>query len=774
MSDPHSAKPQPGAAGGWGALKASAEAMVSAGNPVEAAKTLLSVNQPEGFDCPGCAWGDPKHTSSFEFCENGVKAVSWEATAKRCTPAVFAAHSVSWLNAQDDHTLEAFGRLTHPMVYDAASDHYRPIAWDDAFAVIAQELNALASPDEALFYTSGRTSNEAAFLWQLFVREFGTNNLPDCSNMCHEASGVALKESIGIGKGTILLEDMQLADAIFIFGQNPGTNHPRMLGDLREAARRGAKIVAVNPLKERGLLRFAHPKSPADMIVNGLTGGGQELTHLYLQPHVGGDLAFLKGMMKLIIEADAAARAAGRPAVIDHEFLAAHTLGFEALAADLAAESWDAILRHSGLTRSEIEHAAAIYMNAKSVICTWAMGLTQHVGAVETIQHIVNLLLLRGNIGRPGTGPCPVRGHSNVQGDRTMGITELPSAAFLDTLERVFGFTAPRQPGVNTVEAIKAMHEGRAKVLLAMGGNLAAAAPDSSLTWAAMQGLNLTVHVSTKLNRSHLVHGRRALILPALGRTEIDVQKTGTQAITVEDSMSMVHASQGMNHPASDMLRSEPWIVSGIALATRPNSAVPWARFRDDYRFIREKIEAVFADFEDFNTRIMRAGGFHLGNSARDRVWSTATGKANFTTAALPAETTLEAAVRTHGPAAFILTTFRAHDQYNTTVYARNDRYRGIRGTRSVVFMHPEDIAGLKLAPEQRVTLSTIADDGRTRTLGGLLPIAHDMPRGCVGAYFPEANILVPLQSHGPRSGTPSSKAVPVTVTADAATASEH
>ncbi len=754
----------PPAAGGWPALVASAEPMAAGGNPLTAAKTLLSVNQPEGFDCPGCAWGDPKHTSSFEFCENGVKAVSWEATAKRCTPEVFARHSVSWMMAQDDHTLEAFGRLTHPMLYDAASDHYLPIAWDEAFKIIGEELNALGHPDEALFYTSGRTSNEAAFLWQLFVREFGTNNLPDCSNMCHEASGVALKESIGIGKGTILLEDMQLADAIFIFGQNPGTNHPRMLGDLREAAKRGAKIVTVNPLKERGLLKFAHPKSPADMVVNGLSGGGVELTHLYLQLQVGGDLAFLRGMMKLIFEADRAAQATGKPRVLDVDFIAAHTHGIEALEADLATESWDRIVAQSGLTRGEIEHAAAIYMQAERVICTWAMGLTQHVGAVETIQNIINLLLLRGNIGRPGTGPCPVRGHSNVQGDRTMGITELPSAAFLDTLERVFGFRAPRQPGVNTVEAIAAMRDGKAKALLAMGGNLAAAAPDSALTWAAMRGLNLTVHVSTKLNRSHLVHGKRALILPALGRTEMDVQKTGKQAITVEDSMSMVHSSSGMNHPASKMLRSEPWIVAGIAMATLPNSRVPWADLRDDYRLIRDRIEAVFADFENFNTRIMRAGGFHLENSAKERRWNTATGKANFIPASLPALTQREAAQARAAQPVYTLTTFRAHDQYNTTVYSRNDRYRGIKGHRRVVFMHADDIAALALPDGARVDLATVSDDGAARVLQGLLPVPHDMPRGCVGAYFPEANVLVPLALHGPRSGTPSSKAVPVTI----------
>ncbi|MDX2224918.1 MAG: FdhF/YdeP family oxidoreductase [Rhodospirillaceae bacterium] len=758
-------KPFTGAAGGWAALAASARHLVRAGNPVTGAKSLRAVNQPEGFDCPGCAWGDPKHTSSFEFCENGVKAVAWEATAKRCGPEVFARHSVAWLAEQDEHTLEGFGRLTHPMVYDPGTDHYVPIVWDDTFALIGRELNALADPNMAAFYTSGRTSNEAAFLWQLFVREFGTNNLPDCSNMCHEASGVALKESIGIGKGTILLEDIQRADAIFIFGQNPGTNHPRMLGDLKAAAERGAKIVTVNPLRERGLERFVDPKDPAAMIGDALGRGGAPLTHLYLQVQVGGDLAFLKGMMKAVFDRDAAARAGGRTPVLDDAFIAEHTHGFAALKDDVNRESWDRIQHLSGLSRTAIEAAADIYCAAHSVICTWAMGLTQHVMGVETIQQIINLLLLRGNIGRPGTGPCPVRGHSNVQGDRTMGITELPRPEFLDSLQRVFGFAPPRAPGVNTVEAIQAMHEGRIKALLAMGGNFAAATPDSGLTWAALRRLNLTVHVSTKLNRSHVVHGRHALILPALGRTEIDVQKTGRQAITVEDSMSMVHASQGINRPASAQLRSEPWIVAGIALAALPRSAVPWAALRDDYRLIRDKIEAVFADFESFNSRIMRAGGFHLGNAARERRWDTATGKANFLVATLPAETARERAQRLTAAKVYTLTTMRAHDQYNTTVYARDDRYRGVKGRRRVVFMNAADMAEAGLAPETQVRLSTVAADGRARTADSFAVVPYDIPRGCIGAYFPETNVLVPLGLHGPRSGTPSNKDIPVTIT---------
>ncbi|MSQ86128.1 MAG: FdhF/YdeP family oxidoreductase [Alphaproteobacteria bacterium] len=753
-------------AGGWAALKSSAEHLISAGNPLTGVKSLLNVNQPEGFDCPGCAWGDPKHTSSFEFCESGVKAVSWEATSKRCTPEVMDAHTVTWLAEQDDCTLESLGRLTHPMIYDAPSDTYKAIDWDEAFAVVGRELRALDHPDQALFYTSGRTSNEAAFLWQLFVREFGTNNLPDCSNMCHEASGVALGESIGIGKGTILLEDMKRADAIFIFGQNPGTNHPRMLGDLKKAARRGAKIVTVNPLRERGLERFADPKNPIDMVGNAMGGEGTTLTSLYLQIQVGGDLALLKGMMKVIIAADETARAAGGKPVLDDAFIATHTYGLDALIADLKAEPWERILAQSGVSRDEIARAADIYINAGRVICTWAMGLTQHAMGVETIQQIINLLLLRGNIGRPGTGPCPVRGHSNVQGDRTMGITELPKQEFLDSLRRVFGFTPPSKPGVNTVEAIAAMRDGKAKALLAMGGNFAAACPDSDVTWAGLRALNLTVHVSTKLNRSHLVHGKTALIFPALGRTEIDTQKTGRQAITVEDSMSMVHASQGMNLPASDQLRSEPWIIAGIAMATLPTSKVPWATLRDDYRLIRAKIEAVFADFENFNERILRAGGFYLGNSAKERIWKTATSKANFIPACLPTQTTREAAQAQTQDRVFTLTTFRAHDQYNTTVYARNDRYRGIKNKRRVVFINADDLAAMNFTAGQHVDLSAVWHDSRSRVAKNFELVPYNIPRGCLGAYFPETNVLVPLDSHGARSGTPTNKSILVTLVA--------
>lgn len=749
-----------GPAGGWGALASSASALLKSGNPFTQVRTLARVNQPDGFDCPGCAWGDPLKASSFEFCENGVKAVSWEATSRRCGPEFFAAHPVSWLAEQDGYFLERRGRLTHPMRYDADSDRYVPVSWDDAFALIAKELTALDDPDEAVFYTSGRTSNEAAFLWQLFVRAFGTNNLPDCSNMCHEASGVALKETIGIGKGVVSLEDMEHADAIFIFGQNPGTNHPRMLGDLQKAAERGAKIVTVNPLRERGLERFANPKSPRDM----LGGGGTSLTHLYLQPQVGGDLPLLKGIMKVVVEADESARAAGKPSVIDWTFVETHTDGIEPLIADLKAESWNRIIAQSGVSKADIEHAAEIYMSANAVICTWAMGLTQHVRGVEAIQAVSNLLLLRGNIGRKGAGPCPVRGHSNVQGDRTMGITELPTMEFLDSLKRVFDFEPPREPGVNTVEALNLMAEGKAKVLLAMGGNFAAASPDSDFTYEALRGLNLTVHVSTKLNRSHIIHGKEALILPALGRTEIDEQKTGRQAITVEDSMSMVHSSSGFNQPASDQLRSEPWIIAGMARAVLPQSRIPWEGFRDDYTLIRDKIEQVFSDFEDFNEKILREGGFWLGNAASERKWQTANGKANFVVHDLPEKTLRESAQDRTTDRVFSLMTFRSHDQYNTTIYGPDDRYRGIKGHRKVVFMQPADLIESGLEADDWVDLATVSEDGVERILRQMKVVPYDIPKGCLGAYFPETNVLVPLYAHGPRSGTPASKDIPVTL----------
>lgn len=753
-----------GPAGGWGALNSVKNTLLRQDIPLKGARTLLSANQPDGFDCPGCAWPDRNHASTFEFCENGAKAVAAEATARRAGPELFARHTVAELAAQSDFWLEDQGRLTHPMVYDAASDRYVPIAWDDAFALIARHLNALPDPDQAIFYTSGRASNEAAFLYQLFVREYGTNNFPDCSNMCHEPSGSAMRPQIGVGKGTVTLQDFEQADAIFIFGQNPGTNHPRMLGELREAHKRGAQIVSFNPLRERGLERFADPQSKMEMA----TLGSTPISTHYFQVRVGGDLAVVKGMMKHLVEAED--REGG---VLDHAFIREHTTGIEALLADLRAESWALIEQESGLSEAQIRAAAEVYRQARSVIACWGMGITQHMHSVATIQMIVNWLLLRGNIGRPGAGPCPVRGHSNVQGDRTMGIWEKPPAALLDRLQEVFGFEPPREPGVDTVEAIRAMLDGKARVFFALGGNFAAATPDTYETWKALQRCDLTVHVTTKLNRSHIVHGREALILPCLGRTEIDMQAAGPQGVTVEDSMSMVHISVGINPPASEHLLSEPAIVARLAAATLgARSRVPWLWLIEDYARIRDKIEQVFSDFKDFNQRIAVPGGFRLRNTASERIWNTEAHKAVFVAHPVPQDTPVhQARARTRDTVVFTLLTTRSHDQYNTTIYGHDDRYRGVYGQRRVVFIHPEDIRALGLKDGDWVDIQTVWSDGQERRADRFKLVGYDIPRGNLAAYYPETNPLVPLSSVALNAGTPTSKSIPVVLVPSAAVA---
>jgi molybdopterin-dependent oxidoreductase alpha subunit len=739
-----------GPAGGWPALFSSFQHIREQGIVGKGALTMLHANQPEGFDCPGCAWPDRNHHSTFEFCENGVKAVAAEATSRKLTADFFRQHPVTQLAEQDDYFLEAQGRLTEPLAYDPASDTYHPIAWDAAFTLIASELNALASPHEALFYTSGRTSNEAAFLYQLFVREFGTNNLPDCSNMCHEPSGVAMTEQIGIGKGTVTLDDFTQAEAIFIFGQNPGTNHPRMLGELRDASKRGCKIVAINPLRERGLERFAYPQDPVEM----LTGSSTPIASAYFQPRIGGDLAVAKGLIKAVLES-------GR---IDAEFIARHTENFAAFGADIAAEPWSAIEQSSGLSEAELRQAAGIYIESKATIITWGMGITQHKHSVATIQMLVNLLLLKGNIGRPGAGACPVRGHSNVQGDRTMGIYEKPSEPFLERLGKAFDFTPPREHGHDVVGAIEAMAGGQAKVFFGMGGNFAAATPDTAKTHAALRRCELTVHVTTKLNRSHLVHGKKALILPCLGRTEIDLQAAGPQAVTVEDSMSMVHLSLGMNAPCSTTLLSEPAIVARLAAATLKRSKTPWLWLVEDYDRIRDKIGEVVEGFQDFNARVHVPGGFYLGNSARERCWRTEGGKAVFFPHALPSHLPspqLE-------PGVFNLMTVRSHDQYNTTIYGLNDRYRGISGHRRVCFINKDDLQALGFKAGEWVDMTSRWSDGE-RTAARFLLVEYDIPRDCLASYFPETNALVPLQSHADRARTPTSKSIPVRLTRSAA-----
>jgi molybdopterin-dependent oxidoreductase alpha subunit len=743
-------------AGGWGALEATAKALREQSIIAKGSRALLSMTQPDGFDCPGCAWPDPKHTSSFEFCENGAKAVAFELTKRRVTREFFATHTVSELEKKSDYWLEEQGRLTEPMHYDAASDRYLPITWDEAFALIARELQALASPDEAEFYTSGRTSNEAAFLYQLFVRRFGTNNFPDCSNMCHEPTSIGLAESIGIGKGTVLLEDFEHADAIFVIGQNPGTNSPRMLTELHSASRRGVPIVVMNPLRERALERFAAPQDPLEM----MTFGSTRIASDYCQVRVGGDVAALKGIMKLVLEAHDMAVKAGAKPVLDLVFIEQHTHGFDAFADDVRNTSWDDILRTSGLSLEQIERLAAIYMKAKSVIICYGMGITQHRRGTEGVQQIVNLLLMRGHFGRPGAGVCPVRGHSNVQGDRTVGIDEKPKAELLDQIERVFGFKPPREHGHTVVDAIGAMIEGRAKVFMGLGGNFIAAVPDKEVAEAAMRRMRLTVAVSTKLNRGHLVHGEQALILPCLARSDIDVQAGERQSVTVEDSMSMVHASAGFARPPSEHLKSEVAIVCGIAKATLQGNLIGWSEFETNYDVIRARIEAVFPDlFRDYNKRIRQPGGFHLPVPPRDLVWNTATGRANF----MVYENVAEDLARDDA-AVLRLATLRSHNQYNTTVYGLDDRYRGVFGGRMVVFMNEADMKDRGISADALVDIEAVTDDGQKRIVRGFKVRPYNIPKGSIGAYYPETNPLLPLAHHDRKSKTPAAKSIPVLV----------
>ncbi|MFF0447845.1 FdhF/YdeP family oxidoreductase [Streptomyces sp. NPDC004609] len=705
------------------------------------AQTLLKVNQKDGFDCPGCAWpeGDERHTA--EFCENGAKAVAEEATLRRVTPDFFAAHPLGDLASRSGYWLGQQGRITEPVLLPEGADRYEPVSWERAFAIIAEELTALSSPDEALFYTSGRTSNEAAFLLQLFAREFGTNNLPDCSNMCHESSGSALTETLGVGKGSVSLEDMHRADLIIVAGQNPGTNHPRMLSALEKAKAAGARIISVNPLPEAGLERFKNPQTPRGMLK------GVALNDLFLQIRIGGDQALFRLLNKLILETAGA---------VDEEFVRDHTHGYEEFAAAARAADWDETLAATGLDRAGIERALEMVLESERTIVCWAMGLTQHKHSVATIREVVNFLLLRGNIGRPGAGVCPVRGHSNVQGDRTMGVFERPAPAFLDALEKEFGFAPPRHHGFDVVRSIRALRDGEAKVFFAMGGNFVAATPDTEVTEAAMRGARLTVHVSTKLNRSHAVTGRRALILPTLGRTDRDVQAGGRQVVTVEDSMGMVHASRGNLPPASPHLLSEPAIVARLARAVLgARSSTPWEEFEQDYAAIRDRIARVIPGFEDFNAKIARPGGFTLPHAPRDeRRFPTATGKANFTAAPVEFPSVPEGRL--------LLQTLRSHDQYNTTVYGLDDRYRGIKGGRRVVLVNPDDARELGLADGSYTNLVSEWKDGVERRAPGFRVVHYPTARGCAAAYYPETNVLVPLDSTADTSNTPASKSVVV------------
>ncbi|MFM0129432.1 FdhF/YdeP family oxidoreductase [Paraburkholderia sediminicola] len=751
-------------AAGWGALKYVAINLIKEKVTGGDYRMLFKQNQPDGFDCPGCAWPDREHASTFEFCENGVKAVAAEATSKRVTPAFFEEHTVEELMAQSDFELEQHGRLTDPLVYDAVRDRYVPIGWDEAFDLIADHLKRLDDPDSAAFYTSGRASNEAAFLYQLFVRMYGTNNFPDCSNMCHEATSRGLPHTVGIGKGTVTLDDFEHADTLLIFGQNPATNHPRMLGELRECAKRGATIVSINPLKERGLERFASPQHPVEMI----TMGSTKISSVFIRPKVGGDFALIKGVAKRVIELDDEALASGLERVLDVAFIAEHTVGFDAFADDLRAENWDTIVAESGVPFEDVLKLADIYVKGRAVISTWGMGLTQHKNSVPTVQILSNLMMMRGNIGRRGAGLCPVRGHSNVQGDRTVGIEERPTQAFLDRLGEVYDFEPPREHGLDVVNTIQAMLDGKVKVFIGLGGNFSIATPDTPRTWEAMRSCALTVHITTKLNRSHLIHGRDALILPTLGRTEIDLQNGVAQGVSVEDSMSMVHISYGMNKPASENLLSEIAIVARMAHATLGSAKVDWLAQAADYALIRDGIAQVIDGFQNYNERLKNPGGFHLGVASRERIWKTPSGKAQFLVHAIDVDTPIHQARAEHGERLLTLMTTRSHDQYNTTIYGLDDRYRGVYGQRRVLFAHKDDLAMLGFVAGQRVDITSVWADGIERHAAGFLLVEYDIPRGCLGAYYPETNPLVPLSSVADGAGTPTSKSIPVLLTASA------
>lgn len=743
------------AAGGWGALRSSVKHLIQSENAAKSVKALLRANQPGGFDCPGCAWGDSGSAGKVDFCENGVKAIAWESTSKRVDCSFFKQYSIRQLQQWDDHSLEKSGRLTEPMFYDGISEHYQPISWEAAFNVIANSLQQLSSPNEALLYTSGRASNEVAYLYQLFGRVLGTNNFPDCSNMCHEASGIGMTNSLGTSKGTVTMDDFAKADAIFVFGQNPGTNHPRMLATLRKASKRGAKIVSINNLKERGLQKFSDPQSPKEMIF--LTG--TTISQHYFTPRLGGDMALLRGVAKCLFE-----RFEQDKTVLDTDFIQEHCHGFEAYQRSVASSAWDKILYQCNLSREELEQITTIYASSDKVIFTWAMGITQHRHSVDTVQELLNVLMLRGNIGKAGAGACPVRGHSNVQGNRTVGINEKPPVQFLDALEERYSFSVPRDNGFSTVDSIHAMLEGKAKVFIALGGNFAAATPDTKQSYQALQQCDLTVQISTKLNRSHVITGKRALILPCLGRTEIDRQSSGEQCITVEDSMSMVHSSTGQNKPASEALRSETAIVAGMAMASVGDKIVNWKKLASDYALIRQEISVVIPDFEHYNARIKESRGFYLQNPAALRQWCTPMNKATFCDAKLPEQLAHERAQSLTKKSVLTLQTLRSHDQYNTTIYGLDDRYRGVFGERNVIFMSAEDISKQALNNGDHVKITTVSNDGIERSLSNFKIIEYPIPSGCVAAYYPETNPLVPLESVADYCGTPTYKSIAVSV----------
>ena len=768
-------------AGGLEAVVSSAKHVFEEVGIIEGTRTLLKLNQFDGFDCPGCAWPDPdEHRSVVEFCENGAKAVAEEATDSKCNVNFFKKHSVTEMLQWTDYEIGKSGRMTQPMILRENSNHYEPIEWNNAFQLIGNKLKSLASPNEAIFYTSGRTSNEAAFLYQLFVRMYGTNNLPDCSNMCHESSGVALTETVGIGKGSVTLDDFYKTEVIVIIGQNPGSNHPRMLTALKKAKKNGAVIITINPIPEAGLISFRHPQNPLDLI-----GKPVSITNLWLQVKINEDVALLKAINKILLEEERKSPGI----VLDQDFIQEKTTGYEAFVNELAQHNLDELILKSGVNKEKVLEAASILARKKKIIVCWAMGLTQHKNAVDNIREIVNLLLLKGSIGKPGAGTCPVRGHSNVQGDRTMGIYEKPSPKFLDSLKTVFNFEPPREHGFDTVESIRAMAAGKVKVFFAMGGNFISATPDTEFTGKALQKCDLTVHVSTKLNRSHLVHGKSALILPCLGRTEKDEQESGEQFVSVENSTGVVHKSQGSKKPASEQLWSEPKIVAELAKATlcsifqKPGNIpgpVPgspssnaqslnsgdagtsparrfdfWDSLISNYDHIRDLIEKTIPGFENYNERVRKDGGFYLPNSAREGEFNTLTEKANFTINAL-ADHTLKAGE-------YLMMTVRSHDQYNTTIYGLHDRYRGIYNGRRVVFMNEEDArqAGLKKGDSVDIVTKY---EGVERKAEDFVIVPYEIPKQNIATYFPEANAVIPYNHYARGSQTPISKSVVVII----------
>lgn len=743
---PLSIKTPPSSAAGMKAVFISLKNIFGVMSIRKSFKVLNKLNQKEGVDCPGCAWPDPKHRSKLgEYCENGVKAIAEEAMEQVAGPAFFEKYSIEELRSKSDFWLGQQGRLTHPMILHPGATHYSPISWDEANTIIGKELKALNNPNEAAFYTSGRTSNEAAFLYQLFVRMFGTNNLPDCSNMCHESSGVALSKTVGIGKGSVTLDDLYKAELILIFGQNPATNHPRMLSCLEEAKQNGAKVVSINPMKEVGLVRFKNPQN-----LRGVMGNGTEISDLYLQLRINEDVALLKAVMLKIFQ-----RSENNPDILDSDFIQGKTAGFEEFKAELLTHQLDELVARTGLAESEIDKLVDLIAERKKIIACWGMGLTQHVNGVDNIQEVVNLLLMKGSIGKEGAGTCPVRGHSNVQGDRTMGIAERPSKELLDKISENFGFTPPQEHGYSVVDAIAAMHEEKVKVFIGMGGNFLSAAPDTYFTADALAKCSLTAHISTKLNRSHLTHGKTALILPSMGRTDRYVKNGKSQFVTVENSMGVVHSTQGVLQPPSEFVESEPVIVANIAKATLTQDKVDWDFLIEDYGNIRDLIEKTIAGFENYNERIKQPLGFELPNGARTGDFTTPNKKANFTVNQLRKDTL--------DSDEFIMMTTRSHDQFNTTIYGLDDRYRGVYNGRMVVFMNYEDVKNNGLNQGDKITLYNNYGN-KERMVEGFAVVPYNIPKGCLATYFPEANPLVPLELTAHSSHTPSSKSVRVKI----------